>query len=514
MLFLRGQAPIHAYIAWHDHDAMIQEVANHCLVPVHRVLQLLDPEDLRAIKDLYPMIVQREFDVEPGSHEQLCLLDIELYGQRHEPHYFTGPRVNRAVWLIPKQLVRRTLLRIIGQDDHCIRASQRCIVKMNGDIWNVQDARPRHIQHGDHFCIQIPPVEDCPHSHILRAWTGNEAVVANRGSPSYSPSIGPTASQSSFDLERLLDSDDASLFQSHIGSFQCILKTIQHDISGAHLSGDNSGENPESIPLDEVPAQYGQEELTDESDSLPVWVHSLQALFQGEFSTLEMPEREGPYIQTWYLNHHDHLRCDPGRPLLLDSNPTDWQRAAKDLWVDVIDVDSPCWFELVTPTPLPVGTQRFIAHLMISQHRDDSVLLADRRVETVTTIIYEHPSRPRMRQLALVMPSWRSWSLADDFFHVLCVHQLCIQRRASGRQCFIVRGPNVLELGLRDLFHHGDSLTIHIPEAPTSTTRGTGLLQRTTTTQTIMQPGHTTEPTITVDFLPVLQLREELEQLH
>ena len=513
LLFLCGQAPIHAYIAWHNHDAMMQEIANHCLVPVHRIYRLHDlaylPEDIRDNKDVYPMIVQRELDVEPGSMEQLCLIDIELFAQRHEPHYFTGPKVNRAVWHIPHQVVRRTLLRIVGQDNHCIRAAQRCIVKMNGDIWNVQDARPRRIHHGDHFCIQIPPIEDCPHADILRAWTGDVAHAEEHASPEYSPSSGQASPPSSFDLERLLESDDASLFQSQM----C---TLQGALCSAHQKVIGDGRSPVTPNRDSSESLTATDCLQDDhhpSEAAvgpPFWVQSLQSSFQTAIQVQETSNDADVYIQTWYLSHHNHLRCDPGRPLKLAPDPIRWQEEAKALWTDLIDDSSPCWFELVTPQPLPVGSSAYIAHLMISQHRDDTVLLADRRVETVVTVIYEHAERSKLKQLALVMPAW---SLADDFFHVLCISQQCIQRRSRGRPCFINHGPNVLELGLRDLFHHADSLTVHVPEAPTRTTEGPYLLQRHVQTQPQTTAVESSEPVITADFQKVISLRDEISHI-
>ena len=373
-----------------------------------------------------------------------------------------GPHVDRAVLQLPRQLVRRTLLRIINKDEHCIRASQRCIVKFNDEIWNVQDARPRQVRHGDHFCIQIPPIDDCPHNDILRAWTGTDGQAP--GSPSYSPSIGPDGSQDSFDLNRLLESDDSSLYQLTAKHWPVTLGPKQRpsDDDERPFSDDPSGSSSQS----NAAAHHGDEPgRSPDLGSLPSWVQSLlPALQPSGYSHLDQEGHEA-YIQTWYLNHNNHLRCDPGRPLRLDLHPDTWQDEVRNLWADLLEDNIPCWFELVYPKPLPVGDRLYIAHLMISQNRDDTVLLADRQIETVVTTIFEHDRHPRLWQLALVMPSW---SLADDFFHVLMIHQLCLRRRAEGRQCTIIHGPNVLELGLRDLFHHSDSLTIHVPEAAAS----------------------------------------------
>ena len=514
MLFQRGQAPTHAYIAWHDHDAMMREIANHCLVPVHRILQLHDftykPEDLRAIKDLYPMIVHREFDIEPGSSSQLCLLDIEIFGQRHEPHYYIGPQVNRAVWQIPKQLVRRTLLRIIGQDDHCIRASQRCIVKMNGDVWNVQDARPRRIQHGDHFCVQIPPVEDCPHSDILRAWTGRNGSLPEQDTFSYSPSIGPTGSQSSFDLDRLLETDDDALIQLQIDELQVALKQVQHQVLHVPKADENLAVRSPCAADEDCQDPGPSCSSTAEDHELPKWIQALQPEFHAKVQGLAGSQSPEIYIQTWYLSHDNHLRCEHGRPLKLDPDPHQWHQDARALWPDLFDDGSLGWFEVVIPQPPTIGEQQFIAHLIISQHRDDAVLLADRRVETVVTVEFEREAQPTHKQLALVMPAW---SLADDFFHVLGIHHLCMMRRARGRQCFIAHGPNILELGIRDLFHHADSLTIHVPEAPIRTQDGPYTRHSQVPPQTIDTTTSSSTPFVTADFRGVLQIQEELVQI-
>ena len=79
MLFQCGHAPLHAYIAWHNHDATMQEIANHCLVPLHHIMYLYDLQyrPLGLQTDIYPMIVHMDFDLDPGSFEQLCLVDVE-----------------------------------------------------------------------------------------------------------------------------------------------------------------------------------------------------------------------------------------------------------------------------------------------------------------------------------------------------------------------------------------------------------------------------------------------------
>ena len=208
-------------------------------------------------------------------------------------------------------------------------------------------------------------------------------------------------------------------------------------------------------------------------EHMPNWIQSLWPAFQA-FTTVTNPvSQPNCVVQTWYLNHRTQVRCEQGRPMRLSNNFENWHQEAKLLWSDLIEQAHPCMFGIVKPDPLPVGPIPFVAHLIISQHRDDEVLLADRSVEIVSTTIFEHEVHPRMQQMAIIMPAW---SLADDIFYVLRILNTCRQRRAAGVACFIQHGPNIMELGLRDLLHPGDSIVVHVPPMP-SASSGLQLLQ-------------------------------------
>ena len=461
LLLQCGRAPIHAYIAWHDHDVMLQEIANHCLVPIHRVMYLYDlqhrPLDLQT--DIYPMIVHMDFDLDPGSYEQLCLVDIERHGHPHEAHYYTAPQVTRTVLRVPHQLVRNTLLRLTKVDTYCASVAQRCIVYFNGDNWNLQDPRLRSVSHGAHFRIVLPPFESCPHADILQAWQAANDGPHDNASSGYSPSLLPSRSSDSFDLNQLLESDEQSTFQ------------LAHGVPLTH-SSDAAASAPTASSDQRAPTISPTLSFSLSDDDGDQWIDNL---YDGLLSPwiCGYSEDHSLFVQTWYLSHSNHLRCDPGRPLRLHGHPRQWRSQLVERWRDLLDLAHPYNIEVVQPLP-EQDRHLFAAHLIISQHRVPVALFADSRVEVIVNVQFEHAQQFQQWQLALVMPAW---SLADDFFFVLQLLPLCQLRRSQGKLCTIHHGPNVLELGLRDLFHNGDSLMVHIPEGPDAAPDTVALLQ-------------------------------------
>ena len=454
MLFQYGHVPVHAYVAWNNHDAMMQEIANHCLVPVHRIMYLYDlqfrPLDLQT--GIYPMIVHMDFNIDPGSYEQLCLVDVERHGQPHEQHYFTAPNVFRSVMRVPHQLVRNTLLRLVSADDYCASVAQRCIVYFNGENWNLQDPQLRTVHHGAHFRVVLPPREPCPHVDILNAWQGTFEEAQPNSSDGYSPSVLPSDSQS-FDLQQLLESDDNVHMQVHSTLVQ---NKDSHDTTTA--SGSTVSFSPQVAPAQ--------------------WVHDLLRSVSTSAS-FECGDTYNLLVQTWYLSHQHHLRCTHGRSLQLRGPYSEWENQILALWADLIDPVHFINIELVQPTPPSVGVNNFVAQLVVSQHRVPVALYADSHVEVVVTVQFDSTRQPQAHQLALVLPAW---SLADDVFDLLQLLQLCQHRRSQGLLCTVHHGPNVFELGLRDLFHNGDSLVVHIPEQPLLNNEVTSLLQVPTST--------------------------------
>ena len=198
------------------------------------------------------------------------------------------------------------------------------------------------------------------------------------------------------------------------------------------------------------------------------WIQDLQdtaAVAHQEARTNKAPLA----VQTWYLSHRYHQRCVQGRPILLGPQEEEWEQEEWEqqilrAWTDLIDPLHFYHIELVRPSPPAVDSHIAVAHLIISQHRVPVALFADAHVEVVITVLFENHMQPQIQQLALIIPAW---SLADDLFDLLQLLPLCQQRRSQGLLCTVHHGPNIFELGLRDLFHHGDSAIIRIPDRPT-----------------------------------------------
>ena len=98
-------------------------------------------------------IAHRRGDLPTGSYDRFALLDVEF-----SLCSSTGkvPEVVRKARLIPDQLSRSQILRALGLHPVCQRASNRCLVWVNGEL--IPLGAPRlYINDGDYVRIAVPP---------------------------------------------------------------------------------------------------------------------------------------------------------------------------------------------------------------------------------------------------------------------------------------------------------------------------------------------------------------------
>ena len=87
-----------------------------------------------------PLIIHHLDDFVHGEAVCLCLVDVEIHGNRHEPNHATFPAIDRRVVVMPQRLTRRLILELSLTLYYCQQVQQRCLVKHNGRLLNLQDA--------------------------------------------------------------------------------------------------------------------------------------------------------------------------------------------------------------------------------------------------------------------------------------------------------------------------------------------------------------------------------------
>ena len=402
-----------------------------------------------AMPVMYHLVQPRPYDLEHGITAHLIVVQPELFDVAAVllsvyNHAVRQGQVNRFAVLHGLRLSHADLFDHAGCEELCRQPDVRCTAWYGWDEIHWQEVID--VTSGAGITLSIHREQPMP-----------EALLAVDQLEFHDAHEHLSLVQTHY-LQRATSSHDDTVRPEHdISLSQSARNSTCHD-----TAPEGDSEEGDLIP--------GQVTI----DQMPNWVQSLWPTVQAAQAAISEACDKSVYIQTWYLNHLTQLRCEEGRPLRLTCDYTTWHQQAKHLWEDVLDQDHSCLFGIVQPQPLQVGSIPFVAHLIISQHRDNEVLLADQKVEIVSTLIFEHEVHSQMHQNALIMPAW---SLADDIFYVLRVHNTCLQRRSVGVTCFIQHGPNVMELGLRDLLRPGDSIIVHIPPAPQTPT-AVSLLQK------------------------------------
>ena len=98
---------------------------------------------------------------------------------------------------------------------------------------------------------------------------------------------------------------------------------------------------------------------------MPEALRNLRAYFQ---TAAPGPDQHHRYLNTWYINHEDHLVCERPRQVLLHADPTRWTRQVVQRWSDRIVMMASFQFFLVRPHP-PASAHEQLQHphLIIQQ---------------------------------------------------------------------------------------------------------------------------------------------------
>ena len=442
----------HIWVEWTTFHDIAQGVANAYDVLVDSIQDMYEITAQLPGEDEHEtsFIMCRHGDIDLGSHEQLILLDVEKHVRHVMGNPPQAPNIERSIVKTGPLMARQHIIAIAQATHFCQLSGHRCLVYCNNENWPSHDLRLRNMKHGDYLKVILPPPDPDWCDHTIE----DIRLIYNEGR--------------SASVEQ--STDQMMLLQTNSILTDLPLTNIPIRSTEHCSTVDDEDNDRFPFPSEEIPIVPPQPPI----GTMPEWIQQLWPEFLASQQAPGFQDNPQIQIQTWYLSHQTSLRCEYGRAVQLGPNYEEWQDEIVERWDDLVDRSSAYSIAIVQPKPLQAGRREFVAHVMLTQHQDNEALFADRRVEIVATTIFEHDTHPRLWQIAVVMPAF---CMADELFYVLRIHNLCLHRRAMGYKCTIQHGANILEMGLRDLFHPADSAVIHLPDAPSRPTTSMNLLQ-------------------------------------
>ena len=112
------------------------------LVAVHRI----HAKPVGEPKHETSFIVQHQGDVQPGSADQLILLDVAFHQQGSATHPIAPVHFDRRVLRIPSVATRLGLLELARVAQYCEFRHHACLVMIDHIIWQSQHAGVRYIR--------------------------------------------------------------------------------------------------------------------------------------------------------------------------------------------------------------------------------------------------------------------------------------------------------------------------------------------------------------------------------
>ena len=373
-------------------------------------------------------------DRQPDNTAKLVLIDTIFH--YNDPG--TAPRQDRRVRLLPTHLGRFRLLFLCHISHHCLLESERCIVRINSELWPLQDVAVRRIRDGDYIRIWVPPSADHEDTSHL-AWTRQISV---------NPALNVDEEIGSPSEDAEEDDADACLLQINKEPlWHWIPHCFQHDdreSSPVDLLTEvvsNIPDGPNFVPP-LLPRVLRQDELH----------RALTPLVDAFFAAAGDSNDEGLYIHTWYIDPLRHPVCLHSRDLRINlHDATDWYHRIAQLWFDHLTFDDDISWYLVNPGPPALAWQsQDPVHIILQQHRlpEEAAVLISVMDNSLPYPAWQNHARSCPTNLR------KHWLLHD-----LQVLQRCIPE-LSTIQCVLLH--NHIELDNNDPYHLEDGIGLRL----------------------------------------------------
>eukprot|EP00435_Cladocopium_sp_Y103_P032292 s1431_g8.t1 len=378
-LYRLGQPVVSVVVNWPLPNDFISVVAPVLRVfewdivalhPVQVIPEGASPLDLS-------FIVQMANDLPLGTTDQLLLCDVRVH--QHGPLGIgTAPVVpDRRVSILPIALQRVQILIHAHLAEYCQLVRNRCLVKLNGQLWPLQDESFRQVSHGAYVQIFVPPPRSTI-ANVLRAiqivedfgFTQPGDGVADRcpdwGLP---PLDSPETSDGAHDTGPVdatsvqVGPKSAKLVGSVSVSDQHPIFTLEHANDEQTYDPPALTQNVGTMPILPDPVPIPLPPIPDLQAFLSTFSATVDQFAEEEF------EGQGPVVQivTWYIHHGRYTECTRHHIVELDANPATWPSSLCAPWTDVISPTEPLALREVLPGPPRHHYQRHAAHVIIEQ---------------------------------------------------------------------------------------------------------------------------------------------------
>ena len=348
IVYLIHSPPVRLRLAFGNRNRFYATIANAIQIPDQSIVflhSIATPPDDLVQGHTTPMIAQLTGEITPGSIHRYVLIDIEFHANLPT----LTPEVDRSTKLIPKQLTRDQVLRILGLHSYCFRAQQgrqRCLMWQNGQI--IPDHRIHHLSfnHGDYIRIALPPDHTAAESFSTREL----AAICYNGDALYAD-LG--------DAGRELMAD--------------ILPNIPPDTPIVYALPAIFNEEPDDSNLMQRPGESDYKR-TAAGSTQPLERFRLpefERLLSADFTTLatcalQHPSQRVP-VHAWYLDHERHPRQRADRLVFLGPDPQQWRQMLLAAWWDYARPDIEAIFHIVQPHPSSeLGGNEI--HILITQN--------------------------------------------------------------------------------------------------------------------------------------------------
>ena len=287
------------------------------------------------------MIAQIDGEVTPGSIHRYVLFDAEFYADLPT----LVPEADRSTRLVPKQLTRAQILRLLGVYAYCQRTCQsnrRCLFWRNNVL--VPDQRLHHldINHGDYIRIALPP------DHITAdLYTTREmAAICYNGDAIFAD----------------LGEQGAHLITEMLP--QVPLDTpVAYTIPSTFYNGDE-------MQMMQVTGPTRDERIERHHPSfyeLPHFKRQLQEQITSRISNPSICSFQPYMVHSWNLDHERIPFQRHERLVHLNENVAEWKNAILEVWSDLLLQSTPANLHLVQPQPR-TDFGGFEVHIIITQN--------------------------------------------------------------------------------------------------------------------------------------------------
>eukprot|EP00435_Cladocopium_sp_Y103_P062446 s894_g24.t1 len=377
----------HFFVRWTTYNAVLLDIARQLRLSLHDVIGLhyLQAATIDQHAAEEAVILQYVGDLQPGTTDQLVLIDVEIQ------YHSSTPTVDRHVHRVPNLMSRAMLLRHLHLADYCDLPHMSCQITWNHQAWLESDDALHAVQHGLYLRVTVPPPQD---SALDTDFAIEVADLL------FDSDVPPAVRKR---LAGLSDCDPPGKRAAHVGaasSASTSMRLLQTAIvrSRQLLQGDHdfviSGTHCQLDPVDAaVPAwELSYAPPVRPQPALPArapfddlrWLQGLERLFTN--GALIENEDEGPiaYVNTWLIQHHRYPLCATPRPLRLTTDVAQWAQDLATVWNDLLDTTIPCVVHLVRPAPPCTSFQCSLATLIIEQEQTDfsaAVLLSVLRAQ-------------------------------------------------------------------------------------------------------------------------------------